>query len=47
MGCDKFINQSTDYPQIENTNLRVMSEETAYQMTSILSGAVKEELLKN
>ena len=46
LGCDKFINQSTDYPQIENTNLRVMSEETAYQMTSILSGAVKRGTAK-
>ena len=46
VGCDKFINQSTDYPQIENTNLRVMSEETAYQMTSILSGAVKRGTAK-
>ena len=46
IGCDKFINQSIDYPKIENTNLRVISEETAYQMTSILNGAVKRGTAK-
>ena len=40
LGCDKFIDQS-NLPKIENTNERVFSEETAYQMTSILNGAVK------
>ena len=47
LGCDKFINQSENYPIIENTNKQIISEETAYQMTSILMGAVKEELQKN
>ena len=41
LGCDKFIDQSNILPKIENTNKRVFSEETAYQMTSILNGAVE------
>ncbi len=39
-GCDKFINQSTKLPKIKSTNEQIISEETAYQMTSILRGAV-------
>ena len=45
-GCDKFIDQSNEYPKIENTNERVLSEETAYQMVSILSGAVERGTAK-
>ena len=41
MGCDKFLNNSEIYPTIEHQNERVFSEETAYQMTSILEGAIK------
>ena len=41
LGCDKFIDQSNTLPKIENTNKRVFSEETAYQMTSILNGAIE------
>ena len=40
LGCEKFIDQSSDYPVIKNTNEKVISEQTAYQMTSILRGAV-------
>ena len=40
-GCDKFLNDSEIYPTIEHQNERVFSEETAYQMTSILEGAIK------
>jgi penicillin-binding protein 1A len=40
LGCDKFINKKNSYPRIENTNKRVLSKETAYQMVSILKGAV-------
>ena len=40
VGCDKFINEETELPKIENSNEKVISEETAYQMTSILQGAV-------
>jgi penicillin-binding protein 1A len=41
IGCDKFLNDLKIYPVIEYKNERVFSEETAYQMTSILEGAVK------
>ena len=46
IGCDKFINDSKNYPKIENTNERVLSEETAYQMISILKGAVQRGTAK-
>ena len=45
-GCDKFINQSLQYPKIINNNERVFSEETAYQMVTILSGAVQRGTAK-
>ncbi len=45
-GCDKFINEKNTYPIIKNTNEQVISEETAYQMTSILSGAVERGTAK-
>ena len=41
IGCDKFSNDSETHPKIEYKNKRVFSEETAYQMTSILEGVVK------
>ncbi len=40
-GCDKFSIDSKIYPTFTNTNERVFSEETAFQMTSILEGVVK------
>ena len=46
LGCDKFIDQSAEFPKIENTNTRVFSEETAYQMVTILSGAVQRGTAK-
>jgi len=46
IGCDKFIDESSEYPKIENTNERVLSEETAYQMVSILKGAVERGTAK-
>tara|TARA_B100000989_G_scaffold296088_1_gene278516 strand:- start:5213 stop:7573 length:2361 start_codon:yes stop_codon:yes gene_type:complete len=46
LGCDKFINNKTELPKIENNTERVISEETAYQMTSILQGAVKRGTAK-
>ena len=46
IGCDKFIDQSLVYPKIKNTNERVFSEETAYQMVSILKGAVERGTAK-
>ncbi len=44
--CDKFSNESNVYPNIEYQNERIFSEETAYQMTSILEGAVKRGTAK-
>ena len=46
VGCDKFINEENVLPEIKNNNERVISEETAYQMTSILQGAVKRGTAK-
>ena len=46
VGCDKFLNQSEVYPIIKNENEQVISEETAYQMTSILQGAVERGTAK-
>jgi len=41
VGCDKFQNDSKILPSITNINERVISEETAYQITSILEGVIK------
>ena len=46
VGCEKFIESSKKYPIISNTNERIFSEETAYQMTSILKGAVERGTAK-
>ena len=46
LGCDKFISQSAKYPKILNTNERVFSEETAYQMVTLLRGAVERGTAK-
>ena len=46
IGCDKFISKETELPKIESTNKKVISEETAYQMTSILQGAVERGTAK-
>ena len=45
-GCDKFINEDFELPKIINNKEKVISEETAYQMTSILQGAVKRGTAK-
>ncbi len=45
-GCDKFINDEIELPNIENDSQRVISEETAYQMTSILKGVVERGTAK-
>jgi len=45
-GCDKFINDGLKLPKIESTNKKVISEETAYQMTSILQGTVERGTAK-
>ena len=46
VGCEKFIESTKKYPIISNTNERIFSEETAYQMTSILQGAVERGTAK-
>ena len=46
IGCDKFINEEIELPKIESTNKKIFSEETAYQMTSILQGAVERGTAK-
>ena len=45
-GCDKFINNEKELPKIENTNKKIFSPETAYQMTSILQGVVERGTAK-
>jgi penicillin-binding protein 1A len=46
LGCDKFIGDEIELPKIESNNEKVISEETAYQMTSILQGAVERGTAK-
>jgi penicillin-binding protein 1A len=46
LGCDKFVDQSINYPIIENTNEKVFSEETAYQMVAMLRGTVERGTAK-
>ena len=46
IGCDKFVDNSGELPIIENTNKKIISEETAYQMTSILRGTVERGTAK-
>jgi len=46
LGCDKFLNNSVDFPVIQHEDKIVFTEETAYQMTSILEGVVKRGTAK-
>ena len=46
IGCDNFSNNSNNYPMIKYKNEKVFSEETAFQMVSILEGAVKRGTAK-
>ena len=41
IGCDKFINDGSELPKIENTSKKIFSEESSYKMTSILQGTVE------
>jgi len=41
MDCDKISFTGKDYPQIEDNYNQVMSEQTAYQVTTILEGVIK------
>ena len=45
-GCDQISYLSTKIPKIKNNFKQVIRVETAYQMTSILEGTVKEEQQK-
>ena len=40
LGCEKFSNDSNDYPTAMYESKKIFSEETAYQMVSILEGVV-------
>ena len=40
-GCDRLSKNIDDFPNISNQHKQVISEETAYQMTSILEGVVQ------
>ena len=46
IGCDKFISDGSELPEIESTSKKIFSEETAYQMTSILQGTVERGTAK-
>ena len=41
MNCDKISFTGKDYPQIKDNYEQVMSEQTAYQVTTILEGVIK------
>ena len=41
IGCDRYSENLLDIPQIKDNYKQVISEETAFQMTSILEGVVK------
>ncbi len=41
MNCDKISFTGEDYPKIEDNYDQVMSEQTAYQVTTILEGVIK------
>jgi len=41
MNCNKISFTGKDYPQIEDNYPQVMSEQTAYQVTTILEGVIK------
>ena len=48
-GCDRYNEDNKDegFPKIDFNNKQIISEQTAYQMTSILKGVLQEELEKN
>ena len=48
-GCDRYNedNKEEGFPKIDFNNKQIISEQTAYQMTSILKGVLQEELEKN
>jgi len=46
IGCEKFVTKENEFPKIESANEKVFSEVTAYQMISILTGAVERGTAK-
>jgi penicillin-binding protein 1A len=46
MNCDQISYLSKDFPKIKNKYKQIFSSETAYQMTSILEGAVQRGTAK-
>ena len=41
IGCDRILENNINFPKIIDNHKQVFSEETAYQMTSILEGVIK------
>ena len=41
IGCDRFLNEENSFPKVKNNSKQIFSEETAYQITSILEGVVQ------
>ena len=46
VNCDAISYLSDDYPELKNKYIQIFSEETAYQMTSILEGVVQRGTAK-
>ena len=46
INCDAISYLSDDYPELKNKFTQIFSEETAYQMTSILEGVVQRGTAK-
>ena len=47
LNCDQISSLSENYPEIEDNFPQIFSSETAYQMTSILEGAIQNGTGKN
>ena len=47
LNCDQISSLSDNYPEIEDNFPQIFSSETAYQMTSILEGAIQNGTGKN
>ncbi|WP_440618652.1 penicillin-binding protein 1A [Candidatus Pelagibacter sp. HIMB1493] len=46
VNCDSISYLSDDYPELKNKYIQIFSEETAYQMTSILEGVIQRGTAK-
>lgn len=45
--CNKFSNDSLEFPKINSKNEKVISTETAFQISSILEGVIERGTGKN